>query len=346
MDRAIVEILKKRHAKAVFSVIPFRCAGAVCDPSPQKRLPLTPRKVSLLKDAIQAAVIDVAMHGYSHQTIGLKLDSEFAGDQYDAQLSKIREGKRYLESVFDVPVTSFVPPFNRYDENTCRALSVAGIRLLSGSLLGPTSSSLQFLPATASLPGLVDCVKRRLADQGSGQLIVALFHPFDFQESGDSRAITTLEEFDDVVGWLSSHENVRIATFGDESDAGVDLTAQRYWANHPKKLTWSTLLPQGLRPTTCASGAYLTQSAIASAHRTAIATVLGLYAAIVAPAGGLGFLAARVLRTHHLSALFLLVPFTFAVVLVLMLRGRFLRGVRHKALAAALGRLRRRTNEG
>jgi hypothetical protein len=56
MERKMVEILKKRHAKVVFAVTPFVAAKNTEIVCPQKELPLTPLKVSLLKDAVNAGV--------------------------------------------------------------------------------------------------------------------------------------------------------------------------------------------------------------------------------------------------------------------------------------------------
>jgi peptidoglycan/xylan/chitin deacetylase (PgdA/CDA1 family) len=39
------------------------------------------------------------------------------------QLDRLIEGKRYLEGILGAPVTTFMPPWNRYDRNTLKALS-------------------------------------------------------------------------------------------------------------------------------------------------------------------------------------------------------------------------------
>jgi hypothetical protein len=280
--------------------------------------------------------------------------SEFAGDRYDRQLRKIGGGKRYLERTFGVPVISFIPPWNDYDENTCRALSAAGVHVLSAELKGPTGADLRLLPQTIAQPGLRGSVEDGLAAQGNGQLVVALIHPFDFKESGDPRAIMTLAQFDDLLGWLLSHENVRIATLADEMVAGADLTPERYRANLPR-WTWSRLLPPSLRHFGAAQGVYLTRTAVAAADRTTIALVVALYAVIVLAAGGLGFLAARVVRIHHQASMVLLAIVLLAAAFSLMAHAKST-GLGYKALATALasvpaasgllaGRLRYRRQE-
>ncbi len=305
VERELIEILRRNHTKAVFAVIPFACAIDAQSLMTQKRLPLTPEKIALLKYGIKAGAVEVALHGYSHQTIHTRAQgySEFAGEQYDTQLRKIQEGKRYLEKALGVPITCFIPPWNHYDENTCKALSAAGIRMLSANLKGPPSKDLQYLPCTAVLQGLLPGVEDGLESPGSGKLLVAQFHHYDFRNrSEDQRATMPLTLFDRLVHRIASLQSIRIVTFSDLAD--VDLSSARYEANLGR-LQLAMLLPKRIRNNNDRS-VYLTTAELADRHTRLLAMALGYYAAVILLAGLLGLVLARFLRIRPLYAWLLL----------------------------------------
>ena len=111
----IIEIFKSYEASLTFSVIPFVAAGDVHDPSRQETVPLSGLKADILKNAYLDKTIDVALHGYSHQTNNSQEMGEFAGLDQVAQERRIADGKKLLETVIGAQVTTFVPPWNRYD---------------------------------------------------------------------------------------------------------------------------------------------------------------------------------------------------------------------------------------
>jgi hypothetical protein len=77
--------------------------------------------VRFLRDQTAKRRLSIMMHGYSHV-------DEPDGYEFQAGADlerKAREGKRYLEEVFGVPIHAFVPPHN--------ALSAAGYRAVIGA---------------------------------------------------------------------------------------------------------------------------------------------------------------------------------------------------------------------
>lgn len=125
MEKELVNILKKFWLPCTFGIIPFVCQVSCHDPRPQPLLPLSEEKVDLIREAVKAGLIEVALHGFSHQTRGKSFwfgHSEFRGLSPKNQMEKIRTGKEYLERVFGCRVVTFIPPWNSYDQSTIMAL--------------------------------------------------------------------------------------------------------------------------------------------------------------------------------------------------------------------------------
>lgn len=90
---------------------------------PQENIPLGPQKMNLMKTAYKKGMLDIGLHGYSHQTIRTDHFAEFEGLDYNSQLDRLTKGKQYLEEILDAPVLTFMPPWNRYDRNTFQEFS-------------------------------------------------------------------------------------------------------------------------------------------------------------------------------------------------------------------------------
>jgi len=212
LERRIIDLFSRYQAPITFGVIPFACADDIHDPAPQETIPLDPSKIDLLKSAYDDGILDVGLHGYSHQTISKDYYSEFEGLDYERQLAKLNKGKAYLEEILDAPVSTFVPPWNRYDLNTLKALETAGFTTISADLKGISTekSNLDFLPATCSIAQVRDCVDTARADLDRQPVVVMLFHEYDFKEVDERRGRTTFQEFSALVAWIDNQPDVRL----------------------------------------------------------------------------------------------------------------------------------------
>ena len=212
LERQIIDLFSQYQAPITFAVIPFACADDIHDPGPQETIPLGARKIDLLKRAYNAGILDVGLHGYSHQTIREDHYSEFEGMDYDRQLAKLIEGKKYLEEILDAPVSAFIPPWNRYDLNTLKALETAGFSTISADLKGISTeeSNLDFLPATCSIAQIRDCVDTARTDLDQQPVVVMLFHEYDFREVDERSGRTTFKAFSALLDWLDNQPDVRL----------------------------------------------------------------------------------------------------------------------------------------
>ncbi len=184
----LINTFRKYNAACTFGVIPYACAGDEHDIRPQEVVPLTLKKAAILKNAVKEEILEVALHGYSHQAIRKKADfdyTEFSGLDLNSQMEKIAIGQDYLEEMLDIRIATFVPPWNTYDLNTIRAVEKLGFNCFSAneSIEAMKSSLLKFVPATCDLIELRQTVKsaRRASDRQP--VIVVLFHEYDFLEN-------------------------------------------------------------------------------------------------------------------------------------------------------------------
>ncbi len=163
-EKRIMEIFERYQIPQTFGIIPNvveDCHDANC--RQYHLLSENQEMLNLLKKWCKEGLIEIALHGYTHQTNPLhptkeKLRdikeyggqsrekrlsylpvnpegySEFRGLSYEEQLQRIFRGKQLLETWFGALVTTFILPWNSHDENTIRAAKEAGIKLVSSSL--------------------------------------------------------------------------------------------------------------------------------------------------------------------------------------------------------------------
>jgi peptidoglycan/xylan/chitin deacetylase (PgdA/CDA1 family) len=175
LEADLIAAFQEHDIPCTLGIIPYVSTGVEHDPYPQRVMPLSQEKAAILKEAVASGIVEPALHGYSHQTVrDCPRDgrgcTEFVGSSYIDQLAKIGEGKRLLEDKFDARISTFIPPWNSYDENTLRCVEELGFNCLSAASQGVSEkdSSLKFLPATCSISALRQAVRRALGAFGLG----------------------------------------------------------------------------------------------------------------------------------------------------------------------------------
>lgn len=247
-DKAVLDTFQRRGLPLTVGVIPFIVPNPR-DPSPQAGLPLTREKLEILQREVDKGMLNVALHGYSHQLQSGGL-AEFVGRPYDEQLTRILRGKAFLGRLLGSPPT-FIPPWNGYDSATLRALGTAGFRILSADTAGPseTAGTLTFVPATTGLGNLRQTIRTVEASGSAAPLVVVLFHAYDFREQDPLRGIIDMPAFDLLLQWLQSRRSVKLMSFA-ELIADQRAPTQRAYATSARVAKLSSLLPPVARPYT------------------------------------------------------------------------------------------------
>ncbi len=72
----------------------------------------------------------------------------------ERQRELIRWGRKFLEDLFGVAITTFVPPWNAYSPDTLAVLEEEGFRAISAALYGPArGGALRYVPGTVGPEG-------------------------------------------------------------------------------------------------------------------------------------------------------------------------------------------------
>ena len=255
LEKSILESFRRARLPLTVSVIPRVAAVSAFDPAPQPGLPLPEDKIRILREALQAGGVEIALHGYAHQTVRRKIGnaflkpfgryhSEFIGVDEATQRKKILEGREILERELGVVPETFVPPWNGYDETTLKVLGSAGFKVFSAARRGPIDlgSPLRFLPRTCDLWNLESAVTEARRSPADNGLIVVLFHHYDFKESDPQAGQIDLPELDRILGWVASQEDLAAMTLGQAAHALPDLSARQFYWNR-NALLWQITPP-------------------------------------------------------------------------------------------------------
>ncbi|MEI6562939.1 MAG: DUF2334 domain-containing protein [bacterium] len=246
----------------VFGVIPYLPGKGILADQPDSDQPLSATKADRLRPALEAGLLEIAQHGYSHRSIiggGLTGNSEFSGLPSDVQRTKIIKGKTLLEGLFGRPILSFCPPFNRYDVNTVRVLASAGFVTLSagGYCHADEVTPLRYLPGTCKIMQIPRAVEAARRERDSQPVIVVLFHPYDFIEEDALRGYMHYADLNAQLAWVSQQRDIRVLTLSQASKVVKDLGAKRYGAYYHCHAL-SRLLPETLLQRIYPQGPYRT----------------------------------------------------------------------------------------
>ncbi len=232
----IIDAFQRCSVPCTFGVIPYICREGY-DSNHEDIAPLGQMKADILNNAIKAGTLDIAQHGYTHQSI-VKWGgrSEFAGLSYSCQAEKIAKGKELLERMLGIKINIFVPPWSSCDSNTIRALEELKFECISAQGYGyaQMSSSLKFLPATCNLTQLREAVEsaRRISSEAQ-PVIVALFHEYDFIEINKEKGRLTYQEFVDLLNWVTSEDDIKVLSISQAAKVINDLSAGRFLNSRP-----------------------------------------------------------------------------------------------------------------
>lgn len=201
-------------------VIPSISAGDAHESSPQSLLRMTQGRIQPLKQMLVSGQCEIAQHGFSHQTNRRgRFYTEFMGLPFPAQVERIGQGRVQLEADFDTSITTFIPPWNRFDENTLRALDLAGFKTLSAGAQFSAAHAvkLKLVPLTCQLREARKAIDE--ARQGGGKtVVVVLFHAYDFSEISCDKGRMALSDLATLLLELKASQSIKFRTLSQVAD--------------------------------------------------------------------------------------------------------------------------------
>ncbi|MBI3853205.1 MAG: DUF2334 domain-containing protein [Verrucomicrobia bacterium] len=243
-DQKLIQACETHGIPVTIGVVPFMSKGDVENPATTGEIPLGEKKVNLLTNLVRRGKVEIAQHGYSHRTRNAHYTSEFDGLPVGEQVEKIAKGKKYLEDAFKVPITTFIPPWNRYDTNTIVALQTLGFKSLSGGTRSPAlaSAGLKVLPSTCELGELKRVIQYAQNRPERDNIVVAIFHAYDFVEVDAARGKLDYSDLEEIFEWLARLPDVKTRTISEMTSA-ADYLSMRTFANHRRNWFVCRLLP-------------------------------------------------------------------------------------------------------
>jgi peptidoglycan/xylan/chitin deacetylase (PgdA/CDA1 family) len=238
VEIGLIEALRHNRLNATFAVIPAVTEGRYHEPGERGTHPLGPKKIRVLRQAIDDGAVDCALHGFNHRTcMHAPPHSEFVGLSTQEQIGRLEQGQKLLRRLTTLEPTVFVPPWNRYDERTLEAMRECGLTCISANRYGPFQNGpLRFVPITTDMPELRSALEHARMTSDDDPIVGVLLHPYDFVESGDSRAVITCDGFNKELQWLAAQPDVTVASISALAARNRTLDVERYAANSPSRL--------------------------------------------------------------------------------------------------------------
>jgi peptidoglycan/xylan/chitin deacetylase (PgdA/CDA1 family) len=232
-DRRLIALLKQFRMAATFAVIPYVHSLNTHNPAETTLVPLEGKKLEILKEAVDSVGIEVALHGYSHQTNQFHVKgpdySEFGGLGFDEQLRRILKGRDLLQMELGVRPRIFVPPWGAYDSVTLNVLESLGFQMMSAHITGVRSRSrMKFLPSTCTLDDLRSAVRSARSMGDPHPVVVVLLHPSDLGVRKNGMVGAERDSLESSLEWLSSQPDVEVRSIGQLVERGESLQQDRF----------------------------------------------------------------------------------------------------------------------
>lgn len=216
-NESLLNSFKKNHIPLCLGIIPFNEDGLIHNE-------LTQEQLVDFTSRIKKGEVEVALHGFNHKDNKLveksflvnPIPSEFAKLRYTDQFEKINKAKRSIDSLLNINVNIFIPPFNTYDDNTLKVLDSLKFEVISASIDGSSSSNkIKYIPSTCSdLNELSDIIKKYPNDN---LVIVVLIHPYSFKGgsnySGGPQKRIDFKQLETLLNWVNNQKYINSTTF-------------------------------------------------------------------------------------------------------------------------------------
>lgn len=208
LEAAIFQKLERHGVPITVAAIPYRQRDG-------DYVALSADHAGHLLQAQRAGLVEIALHGYSHEERGggdHGAPSEFAGVPALEQRRLIEAGRAVLQDAFGCDISGFVPPFNTCDAMTVGALRDLGFAYLSAGFETPRDPKLAWLPRSCQMVDIQAAVVAARRDAWFGPVVIGVMHHYDFHESGSSQARIDLEGFAERLAWIVAQPDIEVLT--------------------------------------------------------------------------------------------------------------------------------------
>ncbi|MGA7076691.1 MAG: DUF2334 domain-containing protein [Halobacteriota archaeon] len=215
--QAVNQVHIDKNVPVTLSIIPHQNASG------GNQLLTDKQFLNYMRSLASNRLFEFAQHGYTHQSGSMASPSEFYGRPYAVQYDTIKKGRDDITQAFGVVPTTFVPPFDKGDNNTLKAAKALGFTEYStafrdfnvnqGQRGGIKVESVSLVFANESLESMKSETERFLNDPHSIDTFVVLYHPADF--SGPNGVVNSerVKLLADYIDYLESTGRVQFTKF-------------------------------------------------------------------------------------------------------------------------------------
>ena len=241
-DSVSMRVVQLFNAKQV----PLTIAMVPCD-SCENVIPLISTNSQYFAE-IQQDNIELALHGLTHQKINGA--GEFGRLDSLEALRRIAKGKQVLQAIFDKRITTFIPPFNAWNEHTLSAMRMHGMNAISADMFTPVyADSVHYLPEALghlmASNGMWNAAEEAiLGCKEQDAVCVVMFHAYDLPNE------QSWEQLESLLDACKANEEVQCHTYQSLLASGVESSATRYRANQLRSGLQKYCLHEGVLHTT------------------------------------------------------------------------------------------------
>jgi len=231
LDEAVVRIFQQHHIPLVLGIIP-------CDSNEKMILEKGYPFLSFLKKGVQEQSVEIAQHGLNHLKISY---GEFGNLNKDEQTRRLQKGKTVLDSIFNIKVLTFIPPWNAYDNNTLEVIEKNGMKGISSAIcIGQpwSNSHISYFPETIEDFGLL--MPTLVNNRNRNGVIVVMFHHYTFNRG------YTLLYLDSMLTSINKLKYVHCVSFKQLYAANEISDKERMNYNMESNLLYKQLHMQGM----------------------------------------------------------------------------------------------------
>jgi peptidoglycan/xylan/chitin deacetylase (PgdA/CDA1 family) len=188
--------------------------------------------LNYLKSLSTNTLFEFAQHGYTHKDVtGTAYKSEFYGVPYAKQYTLIKSGQTDIQSAFNITPTTFVPPFDRSDDNTLLATKALGFTeystaasdfgIVHGYQDGMRIDVVSIvLDDVGTLQSLKDKTNRLLSDTHTDDPIIVLYHYWSLSGASGTTNAFKLKLLSDYMDYLKNRGDVTFTNFNHSYEVG------------------------------------------------------------------------------------------------------------------------------
>ena len=221
LEKSLFNTFTKNKIPLTIGVIPFRYNNIKpINSFTAENISSKSIKREILKNGLKNNLIEIAQHGHSHYNYQQVPNAEFQGIPKKVQEELIIEGKQLIEKFFKLRLETFIPPWNRYNQDTIEILENSGFNILSAGEKGifNKKSTINYIPSTCNIKEFFEIINNTNYKKLNNQTFIILLHEYDFVDT-ENKKKNSINYLDSFLRKLLINNHFSFYTFKDFTES-------------------------------------------------------------------------------------------------------------------------------